>query len=597
MKRRLRWIAIATMCMGALTTRAAEVTVIVRDAITGAPVSATLRVDDARGRGLGPFTLDQGRARVAITAGEGRFVVESPDHRPLRANVRVDDSSLPLTFLLDPVAPPPEQRAARELAARSPGMAVVHGWVRDAADAGAVMGARVSLDDDRAETITDNEGHFQLIAPAATASDGQAPPRARLRVTTEQGARLERESVIVPGAQTVLLMLGAPVTPDHAQIDPDRALRERAPEAIARPDTRPTEVARATAMTPPAVVRVGFGDAACTTSCCTASCTNTCVLSLETYVARGLNDEWIASWGTHSLRAGSIAYRSYGAYHVLHPRTANFDICSSACCQVNDPDTHANTDAAVARTPGIVLTRDDVEPFRAEYSAENNAWDDPNDGLACSNADLSCGDGVVGSPSAQWPCLADSVAAGHGCFGHGRGMSQWGTQRWSLQNRPWRWIADHYFNDNGNVGGAGTGLRTATLTSPLDITAAAATPSTVAPGASLDLAVTASNAASAAHTHLLIGASLYRAGVGYLSDSAHDAPASLAAAASGIVLHRAFDVPLTAQGVFALDVALYLDVDENGLITTDDLRLSYRRVDNAVTVASAGDAVFTDDFE
>jgi hypothetical protein len=350
-------------------------------------------------------------------------------------------------------------------------------------------------------------------------------------------------------------------------------------------------------MTPPAVVRVGFGDAACTASCCTGACTNTCVLSLETYVARGLNDEWIASWGTHSLRAGSIAYRSYGAYHVLHPRTANFDVCSSACCQVNDPDTHVNTDAAVTRTPGIQLTRDDVEPFRAEYSAENNAWDDPNDGLACSNADLSCGDGVVGSPSTQWPCLADSVAAGHGCFGHGRGMSQWGTQRWSQQNRHWRWIADHYFNDNGNVGGAGTGLRTATLTSPLDITDAAATPMTVAPGASLDLAVTAGNAASAAHTHLLIGASLYRAGVGYLSDSAHDAPASLAAASSGVVLHRAFDVPVTAQGVFALDVALYLDVDENGQITTDDLRLAYRRVDNAVTVASAGDAVFTDDFE
>src|SRR5690606_29434015 len=141
-------------------------------------------------------------------------------------------------------------------------------------------------------------------------------------------------------------------------------------------------------------------------------CSNVCVFTLEEYVRLGITDEWIGSWNTHSLRAGTVAYRSYGAWHVDNPRTADYDICSSACCQVSDPtDSSAGGNTATSRTAGILLERNG-SVFRAEYSSENNAWDDPNDGLNCSNADLSCGDGSVGSPAANWPCLADTVASG-----------------------------------------------------------------------------------------------------------------------------------------------------------------------------------------
>src|SRR5262249_22253603 len=54
---------------------------------------------------------------------------------------------------------------------------------------------------------------------------------------------------------------------------------------------------------PPASIRVGF-------NCSCATCSTVEVMSLETYTKRGLNDEWIASWTPHSLRAGAIAYRS-----------------------------------------------------------------------------------------------------------------------------------------------------------------------------------------------------------------------------------------------------------------------------------------------
>ena len=233
---------------------------------------------------------------------------------------------------------------------------------------------------------------------------------------------------------------------------------------------------------PPASVRVGYGNAACSATCCTGSCSHVCVFDLETYVRRGLNDEWIASWNGQSLRAGAVAYRSYGAWHALNPVPGRpFDLCSSACCQVNDADTSTATDQAVAATAGLMLVRNQAV-FRSEYSAENNCLLGTQ---SCANVDLSCGNGFAGSPAAGWPCLADPVGTDRDCFGHGRGMSQWGTQRWSLAPhlRSWRWQLDHYYNGNGG----GTGLRTATPSRVLALDDLDGAPRTLRPGDTLEI--------------------------------------------------------------------------------------------------------------
>jgi peptidoglycan hydrolase-like amidase len=177
------------------------------------------------------------------------------------------------------------------------------------------------------------------------------------------------------------------------------------------------------------------------------------IFDLETYVKRGLNDEWIASWHADSLRAGAVAYRSYGAYHVAHPRTAAYDICSTTSCQVNDADTSLSTDLAADVTRGAVLVRNG-EIFRSEYSAELNNLQGAR---SCTNIDRTCGDGFAGSPAAQWPCLPDPLCTGDSCFGHGRGMCQWGTQRWAtIYGYGWRWIVNHYYS-------GGEGLRNSVL--------------------------------------------------------------------------------------------------------------------------------------
>ncbi len=58
--------------------------------------------------------------------------------------------------------------------------------------------------------------------------------------------------------------------------------------------------------------------------------------------------------------------------------------------------------------------------------------------------------------------MSDIVDAGQTFNGHGRGMCQWGTQRWSInQGKDFVWIVNHYYNNNG----AGTQLRVGALQS------------------------------------------------------------------------------------------------------------------------------------
>src|SRR5262249_52651252 len=111
------------------------------------------------------------------------------------------------------------------------------------------------------------------------------------------------------------------------------------PPVWSPPKSEPTAPLLAQVIPPPPRIRVG-------TNCSCRTCTSVSTMSLETYVMRGLKDEWIASWRAHSLRAGAIAYRAYGSYHLDHPISGNYDICDNACCQVNRPGGTAATDSA-----------------------------------------------------------------------------------------------------------------------------------------------------------------------------------------------------------------------------------------------------------
>lgn len=588
-----RWLCACALACGfglAGAHAAGAIELSVRDAATGAPLAATL--DYSVGSTRHSVELAPDAPTTIALAQSGVAVLSAPGHHALQ--FRLEGAQGQLTVLLDPEQEPAAYSALAGRARDQPGARWLQGFVRRARDGAAIADALVRSEG--RSTRSDAEGYFELELPAL--DDGDTT-RASLDVDAGNAGAQHRTGLLrVRGVQRLLIALEAGAARiAHNQI----GALDRGERAAGSDDGRPAPLARlqtpvgpllAPGLAPPASIRVGYADAACTQSCCTGSCTNTCVLPLETYVRRGLDSEWIASWNTQSLRAGSIAYRSYGAWRVAHPIRANFDICSSACCQVNDAGTANSTDNAIARTPGILLTRTGSEAASAEYSAENNSWDDPNDGLSCSNSDLSCGNGFAGSPANGWPCLADSVGSGHGCFGHGRGMSQWGTQRWAIDAsaRRWPWIVDHYFNDSG----AGSGQRTAVMTSPLALANLTAQPALTTAGAQIELGADASNLAGASHAHLLIGASLYRSGVGYIDDSAHDAPLVLATGSHAIT--RAFTIPpATAPGSYDLLLSLYLDVDENGTISSADLPLALATQVAAVQLID--DRIFADAFD
>lgn len=183
----------------------------------------------------------------------------------------------------------------------------------------------------------------------------------------------------------------------------------------------------------PTSIRVGR-------SCSCASCSSVVTVSMETYVKRVLPAEWISSWHAESLKAGAITIRSYGAWHVYNPKASTYDICDTTCCQVYSTTQYTSTNNAVTATAGIYLVDSNNNIMRAEYSAENN---DSNGGDGCGNCYTSNkpGDGI---------CLSDSVCCGYTKNGHGRGMCQWGSQRWAAnRGMTYQWIVNHYFNAYG----------------------------------------------------------------------------------------------------------------------------------------------------
>jgi hypothetical protein len=201
----------------------------------------------------------------------------------------------------------------------------------------------------------------------------------------------------------------------------------------------------------PATIRVGQ-------SCSCSSCGSVVTVSMETYTRRVLAKEWISSWNAESLKAGSIAIRSYGAWYVYHPISGSYDICNTTCCQVYSTTEYTSTNNATAATANIYLVDTAGNIPRSEYSAENND---------STGAD-GCGNCYTSNKPNDGICLSDNVCCGTTKNGHGRGMCQWGTQRWAAnRGMGYAWITDHYYAaynySRQTLGGGGGGGATITI--------------------------------------------------------------------------------------------------------------------------------------
>ncbi|MEO0168765.1 MAG: SpoIID/LytB domain-containing protein [candidate division WOR-3 bacterium] len=497
----------------------------ITDAITGYGIRATVKINDTVHK-----TTENGFLTLDLKEGKYSISVEAKGYRELKTTLNVDKTTpKDINFMLMPLEIPQPPKPKN-------GYAIWYGWVVDEKTRTPLEGVNVQVNTPYGSynAKTDNKGYYYVEFPVK-GSNGEKPLEGKVIFSKNGYTTFEKTGIfILEGVQR----LNAQLSPGNGRVikKKEHGINiEKQSEDFKKKSFTPSDEdyeLHAPLLIPPSTIKVG-------TNCSCRSCSSVSIVSLETYVQYGLDDEWIASWNAHSLRAGAIPYRSYGAWHVLNPINSSYDICNSACCQVWDPsDSYSSTVNAAIYTSGIMLENSGTIA-RSEYSAENN--------------DCGCGDGVY------WPCISDPVCTGHSCYGHGRGMCQWGSSRWANNGYTWKWINEHYYSPGGYR-----------LSTPMYITSISASPTNVCIGDTFTIYVNIRNYAEDTHNQIMIGASLYNGS--YYSDPPNDRKITVPSGSS--TGSRIFVVPSgTPAGTYDLLVALWFDVDENNAINSGDFMM------------------------
>jgi hypothetical protein len=381
-----------------------------------------------------------GLISISSPTKETTLEVTATGYRPFQALLKPHAGKAVIEIQLHPVKAPMEfQKEAiqRFLVA---GKTLIIGFVSDDKTGKPLSGVVVSSDHPESSSQTGSAGFFALSIPGADGTTAGSPMTVNLRFTKEGYQTLVRQSVQLFANTTkkyrLRLSRGTGVqNVSEEQFHPGAA-KSSQEEVV--PMEQHRGAAKSASIALPTNVRVGTN---CTSG--PKSCSTVTVMLLDDYSKHVLPSEWIASWNSESLKAGSVAIRTYASWFTLHPLTDTYDICNTTACQVFDPDaTNQATDDAVDATTNTVLTDSSNAIVKSEYAAENN--------------DAGCGDGKSGDNSATGPCIDDPVCKGKTNDGHGRGMCQNGSQRWATGknadgtdasggSQKWDWILTHYY--------------------------------------------------------------------------------------------------------------------------------------------------------
>ncbi len=131
------------------------------------------------------------------------------------------------------------------------------------------------------------------------------------------------------------------------------------------------------------------------------------VVSVEQYLRGVVPNEMPASWPQAALEAQAVAARSYAL--AGDPRRGIFsDTCDTTYCQVYDgryttrggwrQATHANTDAAIEATRGVVRLTPSGRVARTEFSSSTGGYTAGGDFAAVEDL----GDAISANPNSQW---------------------------------------------------------------------------------------------------------------------------------------------------------------------------------------------------
>lgn len=411
-----------------------NITFVVKDQNTGFAVpGAIVQVTAPNGSTSTLTAASNGKLAFTAVNGKYDFAIAANGYKPLATYFSSGEvTTIEARINLEPVNDNTQRLQLRVDANQT----VISGYVRDEEKNTPLAGVQVATGS--AAAVTDSKGYFSLVVPASTAAitSKAAPAKTVITFTKNGYSPYSVQHYAIPDSYTTKVALtpigsarvqqnGQPVmeteNEEHGLYDRTAADDQQRYAESTVPQARVEGVLAATV---PTSIRVGV-------TCNCTTCSTVDVMTLEEYVGSGLDNEWIASWLAPSLQAGAVAYRTYGAWFVLHPVKSTYDIAASTCNQMWKTGSYTSCINAAKATAGIVLVKSGVIA-RSEYSAENN-----NSG---------CGNGYSGTGTSNgWPCISDARCAGEDSYGHGRGMCQWGSSRWAT-DKTYTWILNHYYN-------------------------------------------------------------------------------------------------------------------------------------------------------
>ncbi len=531
---------------------------------SGSRLFATLK-GDAFGRASGKLPLGRFRLTARTTSGDvllSETVVSS--ERPTELVFHFDPTHVPL--MLDPKWIKSQTKSTKFLVTG----VVVH----DQTGKGL---SGVSVQTPLGSTISDGDGFFQAWlplegSPVLTISGSEIGTLHYKNFETWPGGDIQIRARLNPGNADRWVNLREERRRTAADpmehIECDSCTDVPGSEATLGPRGAPGPAL-------PKSIRVGRN---CPTS---TTCSSVEVYTLDTYTARVLSSEWYGCWGSvtggmDAMRAGAVAVRSYGTSFVYSPRTSTYDICDTTSCQVFGSTTNTNSVNGTNETATYVLTTSSGSVARSEYSAENN--------------DSGCGNGFTGTGSSA-PCISDPVCTGFASFGHGRGLCQWGSARWSTQKvlssslacsssapatgqarKDWVQILAHYYTTYSLVQGAA-----------LNLTGVAAVPSTIGQGGTTLLNYALTSPASISNVWLIATLSLNGTG-SPITNTANQVRVNVGSGSQ--VRSRSFATNTAiATGSYTVVASMLFDRDSSNTVNTGDFLMADRSTTNGLTVS------------
>jgi peptidoglycan hydrolase-like amidase/N-acetyl-anhydromuramyl-L-alanine amidase AmpD len=436
---------------GVTPPAATTVTLTTKNMSTAAVIaSAAVKVTAPDGTASSYTTDASGKATIGINNGRYNVTVTASGYKAITTYFTGGANT---TVTADVNLDPTTGLAARsaEKSVVTPNTVVLNGYVRDAASSAPLAGVQVTAG--MYAGTTGNDGYFSFSIPAAAAlTEGKVPEAVTIRsAKAGYGAYSIKNFRLIPDAYTFQIALAAGAAENGRTIQPAEAAEishhgmfDRTTADVQSDNSTAREVTASVgalaAATVPGSIRI-------VTNCACATCATPQIqiMSLESYVATGVDNEWYASWAAPSLQAAAVAYRSRGAWYVNNPVGGNYDLSSAACHQTWGREMSASVKTATTATAGVVLVQNGVI-VNADYAAETN--------------NTGCGDGYSGT-SATWPCITDERCLGKVSKGLGKGMCQWGSSYWAT-DKTYTWILDHYYTPAGiAIQAAGATLATA----------------------------------------------------------------------------------------------------------------------------------------